>query len=224
MKIVHIEARRKETFLLPDEFVKKLPKSVVLFTVIQYQNSFNAIKKQLEENNIKVDAVKPRHTRYEGQLLGCSTTKFDTDAEAFVYVGDGLFHPKALVMKNNKPVYAYDPQTEQSGEVHNSDVEIIRKKLKGSYLKFLTSENIGVLITLKPGQYKEYMTKGLRERYPNKNFYFFVDSSFNFQSLADFPFIDIFLNTMCERIGYDDMDVQGVKIMNLEDLFELEIQ
>jgi len=221
MDIFHVETRFKNIIKLPDSFISKLPKKIAFFTTVQFMNSRDHIIKQLEEKGISVKAVKPRHTKYEGQILGCSTTRFDLDCEAFVYVGDGLFHPKALVMRNDVKVFTYNPKTNEEAWLDKSSVVNIRRKIKTNFLRFLTGKNIGILITLKPGQNKEYMTKNLEKQYPEKKFYYFVDQTVDFRSLVDFPFIDVFLNTMCERIGYDDMDVQNVHILNLEDLWDL---
>jgi diphthamide biosynthesis enzyme Dph1/Dph2-like protein len=221
MDFLYVEARYKEAVTLPNWFIEKLPKKVALFTTIQFGNSRGPVKEQLEAAGITVEMVKPRHTRSEGQLLGCSTRFTDFDGD-FVYVGDGNFHPKALIMRNKtSKVYCYDPKEDKDYMLDQEVSATITKKVKGLYAKFLMSKNIGVLITLKPGQRKDYMTKNLEEQYPDKNFYFFADHSYNFALLNDFPFVDMFLNTMCERIGYDDMDVQGVHLMNLEDLWDM---
>lgn len=221
MDIYHVEARYKEQIILPKEFIATLPKEVVMFTTVQFLNSKEEITKQLNEEGIKNSVVRPRHTQYEGQILGCSTTKFETDAKAYLYIGDGLFHPKALVLRNDVKVFTYNPKTGESGWLDSSSVDSIRKKVKTNFMRFLTAKNVGVLITLKPGQNKEYLTKKLEEQYPEKNFYYFADHTISFQSLVDFPFIDMFLNTMCERIGSDDMDVQGIHVLNLEDLWDI---
>jgi diphthamide biosynthesis enzyme Dph1/Dph2-like protein len=221
MDIYHIEARYKDLIVLPEEFIKKLPKELVLFTTVQFLNSKDSITKQLNDAGIKTFFVKPRHTKYEGQILGCSTNKFDSKTKNYLYVGDGLFHPKALILRNDVKVYTFDPKTGEDGWLDKSSIETIKKKVKTNFLRFLTATNVGVLITLKPGQNKEYMTKKLEEQYPDKNFYYLVDHTINFQSLVDFPFIDMFLNTMCERIGSDDMDVQGINILNLEDMWDM---
>lgn len=222
MDLLHIEARYKEKIILPQDFIDSLPKKVALFTTVQFMNSKEDLIKQLTINGKEVQLVKPRHTQYEGQILGCSTTSFDLPEDAsFLYVGDGLFHPKALVLRNKRDVYMYDPKRDEVGSLTQEDVRIIVKKVKAEFAKFLMSKNIGVLITLKPGQNKEYMTKKLEEQYPDKNFYFFADHTINFGGLVDFPFVDIFLNTMCERIGSDDMDVQGLHILNIEDLWDM---
>jgi len=69
---------------------------------------------------------------------------------------------------------------------------------------------------------KPKLAKDLEIKYPQKKFYYLVDNTFSFESLTDFRGLDVFLNTMCERIGLDDMDVQNIPIINIEDLFDIE--
>jgi diphthamide biosynthesis enzyme Dph1/Dph2-like protein len=222
MDLLHIEARYTQEIDLPQSFIDQLPEKVALFTTVQFLNSKEHIIKQLEDQGRKVQSVRPRHAKYDGQILGCSTTTFDLDEDAaFVYIGDGLFHPKALVLRNDRKVFMYDPKRDEQGWLTQDSVRTVVKKVKGEFIKFLMSKNIGILVTLKPGQNKEYMTKKLEEQYPDKNFYYFAAHTINFGGLVDFPFIDIFLNTMCERIGSDDMDVQGLHILNIEDLWDM---
>lgn len=222
MEIIHIEAKYKKEIILPEDFIAKLPKEIIFFTTVQYLDSLDKIKKQLTSAQIAVKLIQPRHTRYEGQILGCSTRTIKGFKGDFVYVGDGIFHPKALLIHNKGKVYAYDPKTEIQSSFSHSDADNLRKKIKGAYSKFLMSKNIGVLITTKPGQYKEKLSDKLIKKYPDKTFYFLLDNTHNFAGLKDFPFIESFVNTMCERIGYDDMDVQGISIINAEDIYDLE--
>jgi diphthamide biosynthesis enzyme Dph1/Dph2-like protein len=222
MDIYHVEARYKETIVLPKEFISKLPKELVIFTTVQFLNSKESITKQLNDAGITVSVVRPRHTKYKGQILGCSTNKFDNNIKTYLYIGDGLFHPKALILRNDVKVFTYNPKTKEDAWLDKTSIKSIQKKIKTNFMRFLTANNVGVLITLKSGQNKEYMVKQLEEQYPNKNFYYFADETINFQSLMDFPFIDMFLNTMCERIGSDDMDVQEIHILNLEDLWDMQ--
>ncbi|MCF7798314.1 2-(3-amino-3-carboxypropyl)histidine synthase subunit [Candidatus Woesearchaeota archaeon] len=219
MDVLHVEARYNKQIALPQELVHTLPNQIILFTTVQFLDSLPIIKKQLTDAGKEVSLEKPRHTPYEGQLLGCSTNiTLTPDA---LYIGTGLFHPKALLLRNDIAVYTYDPITGKDAVYTKELVQTIRKKVKGAYAKFIMSKNIGVLITLKLGQQKAYMAAKLEEQYPDKTFYYFVDNTINLAGLLDFPFIDMYLNTMCERMGYDDMDVEGLSMLNLEDLWAL---
>lgn len=221
MEIMHIEARYKQIFELDHNILGILPKKIILFTTIQYFNSIEKIKSQLEEKEIEVKLLQPRRTCHKGQILGCSTEKIQQEGD-ILYFGDGLFHPKALLIYNNKKIYTYNPKTKESKILTKDNVQPILKKIKGSYIKFLSSDKIGVLLTTKFGQRKEFLIQNLEEKYPNKKFYYFYDNTYEFNSLANFNFVQMFLNTMCERIGYDDSDVQNISILNIEDLKQFE--
>ena len=220
MDIMHVEARYSQAFTLPEEFIKTLPKEVIVFTTVQFLDSLDAVAKQLEDAGLTVRLIRPRHCQHAGQILGCSTTSFGAKGD-FLYLGDGLFHPKALVMRNKRKVFTYNPKTGETGLVDRLTVKVILKKLKANFSRFLMAKNVGVLITLKAGQQKEFLARNLAVDYPDKKFYYFVDNTYDFQSLNNFPFIDMYLNTMCERIGLDDTNVQGLPIMNVEDLKDM---
>jgi 2-(3-amino-3-carboxypropyl)histidine synthase len=219
MNILHIPAKYTQSFALPQEFAQQLPSPLIVFTTTQFIDALPTITKQLEDAGKKVILLQPRHTSCKGQILGCSTNlSLEHDV---LYLGTGIFHPKSLVLRNNITVYTYNPLTREQQSYSPDAAHAIRKKVKGAYAAFLMAKHVGVLITLKPGQQKAYMTEKLAEQYPDKTFYYFVDNTFSLASLQDFPFIDMFLNTMCERMGYDDMDVEGLTLLNIEDLWAL---
>lgn len=219
MKTIFVEARSEKTFTLPKELIGALPKKVALFMSVQFLDSLKIIEKQLKKSNIKVIKVKPKHCVYECQLLGCSIDKFDIDVDAFLYVGDGYFHPKALVLKNDKPVFSYNPFSEKFEKLDAKDVEQIRKKVKGGLLKFHTSKEIGVLITVKPGQNKLKEAELLKKKFPDKKFYFLLADTIDFNSLEDFNFVECFVNTACPRIAFDDSIKISKPIIDITDLY-----
>ena len=216
MKTIFIEARYKEKIFLPGEFIEKLPKEIALFTIVQFIDSINVIKKQLEKYNIKVKLLKTKHTKYPGQLLGCNIERFN--AQNFLYIGDGMFHPKALLLKNNARVFVYNPFTKKYFELTKKDVEDMLRKQKTGIVKFLSSKEIGVLVSTKQGQNKLKEARKLRKKYPEKNFYFLVFNTIDFNELENFPFIECFVNTACPRISYDDSEKIRKPIINIEEI------
>ena len=111
MKTLFLEAKYNEKIKLDRKIIQKIKaftNEVALFTTVQFIGSLEGIKRQLEDNKIKVKLFKPKHCRYKGQLLGCSIEKFN--AEAFLYIGDGMFHPIALKISNNKTVFVFNLQ------------------------------------------------------------------------------------------------------------------
>src|SRR5690606_22253559 len=103
-KVIHIDARIITEFKIPQDLLDKLPKRVAVFTTIQLMNSLPIMMKQLEDAGKTPITFKTGHTRHKGQILGCNVQKFtkyaDQEFDDFLYIGDGLFHPRALVWKN----------------------------------------------------------------------------------------------------------------------------
>ena len=119
MDIITIETRSNREIILPDELLSQLPQEIILFTTVQFLNSIEKIKQQLKEKNISVKTLQPRHCKYECQMLGCSTQKLPIKGDV-LYIGDGLFHPKALLIKNQeRKIYTFNPKT--------NDVNILTK-------------------------------------------------------------------------------------------------
>ena len=190
---------------------------MAIFSSIQFYDSLVSVKKQVEDSGRKVFLLKTKHTKFAGQLLGCNIEKFVGGGDGFLYIGDGQFHPKALMLKNNKPVFAYNPFSNKYSELKKGDVEDLKKRMKGAYVKFLSSDNIGVLISTKFGQYNLKEGLALKKKYVNKNFYFLMFDNINPSSLEDFPFIDMFVNTACPRM-IDEYKKFPKPILNIGDL------
>ncbi len=228
MKTFFIEARHKGEIELPEELIKILPAKVALFTTVQFLDGVESVKKKLEDSGKKVLLIRPEHAKYEGQLLGCSIKKFDKakdgEFDAFLYIGDGEFHPKALMLKNEKPVFIYNPfsKKHRAVEAKDKDIEAMRKRKMGALTKFIASKEIGVLITTKPGQCRAKEAYALSKRYPGKRFYFLAFDTIGFSELENFPFIECFINTACPRIAYDDSEKIMKPVVNIDDLKELD--
>ena len=79
-------------------------------------------------------------------------------------------------------------------------------------------------MTTKPGQMTvqapvDRIMK-LEKRFPDKKFYYFATGRLNFYEMENFPFVDVWINTFCPRIGNDDAMEWIKPILNLEDLDE----
>jgi 2-(3-amino-3-carboxypropyl)histidine synthase len=220
MKTLFIEARYKGKVELPEKIISILPKKIALFTTVQFLDSVAGIKKQLEKKGKKVLLLKTEHTKYPGQLLGCNIKKFPETFDAFLYIGDGMFHPKALVLKNPKPAFAYNPFSKKLSKLEqkDADIESMKKKNEGAKLKFLNSKEIGVLVSTKPGQNQIKKAYELEKKYAEKNFYFLLFDTIDFSELENFPFIECFVNTACPRIAYDEAEKIMKPVINIEDL------
>ncbi|MBT4824791.1 hypothetical protein HN695_04020 [Candidatus Woesearchaeota archaeon] len=219
MKTIFLEARHNKNFTLPANVITKLKKykTLALFTTVQFLDSIPKIKKQLEKANIKVQLIQTKHCQYKAQLLGCSIleSKIKAGVDVFLYLGDGLFHPIALKISNNKSVLAFNPFTKKVSEITDQQTKKMQQQQKAALVKFHTSKEIGVLITTKSGQHNMKAAKKLEKKFPNKKYYFFIFDTLDFTQLENFPFIDCYVNTACPRISYDDQEKSPKKIIDI---------
>ncbi|MFH0701466.1 MAG: diphthamide synthesis protein [Candidatus Woesearchaeota archaeon] len=217
MPRVFLETKYDGKLEVPKEIVQKLPKQIVLAMPVQFLSFQEQIKKQLERAGKKVILFQSRHGKYLGQILGCDVFKFKGDYDAFFYIGDGKFHPTALLYENKKPVYCYNPFNQKLEVLEQKDLDLVLKRRQGQLAKFLNSKSVGILVTTKPGQNKSTEAEELREKLEKagKEVLVFLADEINFASLENFNFVDVWINTACPRI------VEDFKGLNRSDLKEI---
>ncbi len=217
MKLTFVDVKYKAPIMLPHDFIEQLPHKVVLFLNIQFHHQYEDLKRQIVETGREVLTVRPKHAWHDGQILGCSVEDWDAGQEGFVYIGDGLFHPKALLFKNDEKVFIYDPKTRKSRVLTRQDIEQILRQQKGALSAFHMAQNIGVLVTTKYGQSRLKQSLKFEEMFPDKTFYYLLADVIDFSKLEDFPFIEAFVNTACPRI-MDDNEKVPKPMVNMDDL------
>jgi 2-(3-amino-3-carboxypropyl)histidine synthase len=223
MKTVFFEARYSGNIDFPEEKINELPEKIILFTTVQFIGALEKIKILLEKKGKKVSLAKVLHSKYEGQILGCnviSKIKESENADAFLYLGDGLFHPMQLLLKNSLPVFVFNPSNSTFFEMKENDVEKIKKRIKGSLLKFHSSEKIGIIVSTKPGQNRIELARKIKKKLEEekKEVFLFIADTIDFSEMENFPFIEIFINTACPRIAYDDYEKFEKSVIDIEEL------
>ncbi len=223
-----IETKYQGKLELPKSLLHKLPLKIVLAMPIQFLDFQEEIKKQLILAGKEVTLFKSRHGKYPGQILGCDTFEFrlekknddreNKDFDAFLYIGDGKFHPTALLYKNKKKVFCYNPFTEKIEVLEENYLQKLEQQKRGQLSKFLSSKNMGIIISAKPGQNQTKKAEELKEKLEKegKNVYLFLTEEINFNQLPNFNFIQVWINTACPRL------VEDFGCLNLEDLREIE--
>lgn len=150
-----------------------------------------------------------KNSMFAGQVLGCNVNlPKKAKVDAFLYIGSAYFHPIFLAVKTNKPVYILNPITEKFSKVDEKEIERYKKRLKGKVLKFLSSENKGILVSVKPFQQKFKEALELKKKL---NAHIFLVNTLDVDNLENFPDIDCWINTACPRI-------EGKNIINLGDI------
>lgn len=216
MKSLFLETHYTGELELSKKIMAELPQKLVLALPVQFLSFLDKIKEQLEKAGKEVQLFKGPHDKYPGQILGCDVFKFSpaNKYDAFLYVGDGNFHPIALLYENKKPVFCYNSFTSQLRTLTPDYLERAQKKKQALLAKFLQEQNIGILVTTKIGQYSGRKTEELREKLEKagKSVFVFIADEINSSQLGNFNFIDVWINTACPRI------VEDFNCLNLQDL------
>src|SRR3989344_3312627 len=108
MEVLFLEAPYTGTIELYMKTIQYLTekkiKVVGLYASVQFVSKLETVKQQLRELKIKVITSKADRTHVAGQLLGCDnyhqslnlSKEVWSEVDAFLYIGDGKFHPLAL--------------------------------------------------------------------------------------------------------------------------------
>ncbi|MEK6823664.1 MAG: diphthamide synthesis protein [Nanoarchaeota archaeon] len=220
-ELILIDAKWEGEIKLTDKLKKylqrKKPKSLALFASIQFTNLNNFIG-EIEKLGIKVNTTKAKRTNEKIQILGCDCYEDSfkeniiKNSDLILYIGDGLFHPKALLLsqinkKNFKPVIAFNPSSKEITELNKEVIEKQIKRAKRNLKLFIHADTIGILVTIKPGQQYFSAAKRLKEKLEKdgKKAYIFIDDVIHINQLENYPFIRAWVNTACPRIGTDDI-------------------
>jgi len=224
MKIMMVEGRYRGEINLSNLDTGILPKTIGLATTAQFLDYVGEIKQHLESNG-KVMFIDKIRQKYEGQLLGCDTgaaEKIKENVDAFLYVGTGIFHPLGIALNIDKDVFCYDPINSIMSKIDRTQIERYNLKRKGAYMKFLESTEIGVLVSLKPGQNNFRKAVELKKQFRDKNFYIFAFDSLDFNQIENFPFVQCWVNTACNRI-LDDYEKFPKPLVDLSDIEKMEL-
>ncbi len=207
---VHVEVCNEETFFqLVSEFSREY-RRVGLTTSFPYVKLMYKVKKWLAKAGVKVFTARGVKARLEGEVLGCDVSaakSIENLVEAFLHVGDGLFHPLGVALSVSKPVYRLSPEENAIYPV-NEVVERFRAKRYAYSLKLVEAEKVGVIVSTKRGQVnlKEslYIYRILKKT--GKKVYLLAVDEVSPETLLNFPDIECFVNTACPRLSIDDVD------------------
>ena len=224
MKIMMVEVRYKGKINLSNLDASKFPKNIGLATTVQFIDHVDEIIKYLEGNG-KVLFIDKARQKYEGQLLGCDVSgagKIKDEVDAFLYIGTGKFHPLGIALNIDKEVFCYDPISAMMAKIDRNEIERYNKRRKAAYLKFLQASEIGVLVSLKPGQNNFRKAVELKKELKDKNCYIFAFDTLEFNQLENFPFVECWINTACNRI-IDDSEKFSRPLVDLGDIEKMKL-
>lgn len=197
MKILYIESKQKNLDLkLSKKEIVKLPKKIILLYSIQYKDLAFNIKKQLEANKIKIIKFQ--------QVLGCSNTN-NKQKLPLLLVGTGEFHAINLYLQS--PII-YKIENKKIIKVPSSTINKLKAHKQASLIKFLSAENIGILVSNKPGQENLKQAIKLKQQLikKGKKTFIFISDNIDVSQFENFN-IDSWINTACSGLSIDNANI-----------------
>jgi 2-(3-amino-3-carboxypropyl)histidine synthase len=180
---------------------------VGLCTMAQHIHKMGKVGSHLEENNIKMIIGKGKGLMKDGQVLGCDFhTAFEIreDVNAFVFLGQSIFHAIGVALATNKPTFMLDPYYKEVLDVTPMASDTLKKAMLSVY-KALDANTVGIIIGLKEGQTRlerAWRVKDELEKH-GKKVSLIALHEINNERLIQLQEIDAFIQTACPRISID---------------------
>jgi 2-(3-amino-3-carboxypropyl)histidine synthase len=204
-----------------EEFKLKGYKTISILTTTQHMHQYKDIEKYFLDNGFKNKVKKGPFCSHVGQVLGCDSYGAEK-VDAVLIIAEGKFHWTAAVyLADITPVYGLDPFSKEFTQI-NDLLKKIKKIRNASIIKAVNSKNFGILVSTKPGQYGFAIANKIKQELENlgKNAYIIVANDLNPETLYNFTFIDVYINTACPRI-VDDVQKYGKPILNPDGVKEM---
>ncbi len=207
--VEYLEVKEKKD---PKEIISILEKNfekfgdakvIAIASNIQFEYCLKDVQTFLESKGIKVKNL--------GAILGCF--EFKEKEEHALFIGDGRFHALAL---NAEKIFFLDIEKNCLEDISDIARRWEMKRL-ARIEKFKEAKKIGILVSLKKGQYYKdfFKLKEMIEKLGKKAKVLVMDE-IKEEKLMGFDF-DCYLNTACPRIA----DHFSLPLVNLRDIERL---
>lgn len=192
---------------------------VSLVTTTQHLHLLNEIKDYLEDNGKEVVLGSSPSTR-KGQVLGCNFSSIkNLDAEVFLFIGSGNFHPLGIYLFTKTPVIALDPYNNEIREMHDYADRILRIRF-ARITKAKSAKKWGILVSSKEGQYRMALAKETKKLLEEKGMeaYIILVDNVNPDILLPYMELDAFVVSACPRIAIDDSQMYKKPLLTPQEL------
>ena len=207
--VLYIESRSDVT--LDDSIkgsLKDLPQKVGLLATIQYLDLIPVVKGILESMGREVFVgTGDMRIAYPGQVLGCNCSSAEAvidDVDAFLFLGEGDFHPLAAAFGVKKTIFVLNPVTKELRDMSETRDRILRKRF-AAIQSAKKAQTFMVIVCSKVGQDRSDEADGVIEmiRSHGLRAYKSVMEEITPISLMAYR-VDAFVNTACPRVAMDD--------------------
>jgi len=201
MKPIFIAAKRKNLHFDKKVLDKlNLGKNIDLLYTIQYENLAKEVRKYYIKKGKKTTL---KH------VLGCLIVK---SKNPLLIITDGKFHALNIAVNSNKEIFIFNGYNIE--KITKVDLDKYNKIKKGKILKFLSSDEIGIIVSTKLHQnrLKEALVLKAKIEKMKKKVYLFICDNVSIQEIENFP-LPVYINTACPGLDKDNY-----KILNYIDI------
>lgn len=185
-----------------------LPERIGLLATIQYLDLIPKVKSILEKSGRKVFVgTGDRRIAYPGQVLGCNCSSAEAvldDVDAFLFIGEGDFHPLAAAFGIKKDVIVLNPVTSEVRSMAEVRDRILRKRF-AAIQTAKNAQSFLVIVCSKVGQNRSEEADRAIEKIRSHGLkaYKAILEEITPLSLTSYR-VDAYVNTACPRVAMDD--------------------
>lgn len=181
---------------------------VSLLTTSQHLHRIKGVKEIFDQYGYTVIIGKGKGQLNDAQVFGCEFyPAFDSidKVDAFIFLGQSLFHSAGVAASTGKPTYMLDPYFQQYTQVNDFAANMQKKSVLAVY-KALDCEKIGIIIGLKEGQFSKVKALELKNSFQRegKVVQLIALTDITDERLQNFKDIDVFVQVACPRISSDN--------------------
>lgn len=213
--VLFLEARMRDD--LREVTLKAVPvlkeNRIGVATTIQHIGQLEGALEVLKEHGIE-GVLGPAGGRvsYPGQVLGCCyASARAAEAEEYLFIGTGRFHPLGIALATGKRVVAADPVTGQVAEI---DPDRLLRRRFGAIARAAEAKRFAVLVSKKPGQRRIGLARRMKaagEEKGKEMFLVYIDN-IEPDRLLNLG-AEAAVSTACPRIALDDAAKYRIPIL-----------
>lgn len=182
--------------------------TVSLVTNSQHLCALDNVKQIFEEHGYNVVIGKGKGQLNDAQVFGCEfypASNVKDVVDAYIFLGQSVFHSSGIAIATQKPTFMLDPYFEEYSDVSDF-ANSLKKKAILSVYKSMDSNSIGIIISLKEGQFARIKALELKREFENlgKTVQLIAMSEITDDRVNIFSGIDVFVQVACPRISIDN--------------------
>jgi 2-(3-amino-3-carboxypropyl)histidine synthase len=182
--------------------------TVSLLTDSQHLGQVAGAKKIFEDHGYNVIIGRGKGQLRDAQVFGCEfypAYNIQKQVDAYVFLGQSMFHAASVAMSTDKPTFMLDPYFEEYSQV-NEFAQGLQKRAILTIYKALDAERLGIIIGLKEGQFSHIRALELKKEFEKlgKKAQLIALTEITEERVQNFRGIDAFIQVACPRIATDN--------------------